>query len=193
MGQRCRGRVDRNRRQNVDRGPSADFPDSLCRGCPWLDRRGEVFSTQTRTRCPDQFRLGRSDMPIPLSVAYSATKHAIKGFTDGLRNESMQEELPISVTLIKPSAIDTQFFDHAKTEMGGMGKSTGSSLCAGSRGSRDNTRFPASETRFPPRCDRRFRGSGGTDGAGICRPAAIVDEAFRSRRFRPYARCGFPA
>ncbi|WP_404864571.1 SDR family NAD(P)-dependent oxidoreductase [Georhizobium sp. MAB10] len=66
-----------------------------------------------------------SDMPIPLSVAYSATKHAIKGFTDGLRNELMQEELPISVTLIKPSAIDTRFFDHAKTEMGGMGKAPG--------------------------------------------------------------------
>jgi short-subunit dehydrogenase len=66
-----------------------------------------------------------SDMPSPLSVAYSATKHAIKGFTDGLRIELMQEELPISVTLIKPSAIDTRFFDHAKTEMGGMGKAPG--------------------------------------------------------------------
>lgn len=66
-----------------------------------------------------------SDMPMLLSVAYSATKHAIKGFTDGLRVEMMQEKLPISVTLIKPSGIDTRFFDHAKTNMGGMGKAPG--------------------------------------------------------------------
>ena len=65
------------------------------------------------------------DMPMPLSVAYSATKHAVKGFTDGLRVEIMQEELPISVTLIKPSSIDTRFFDHAKSEMGGLGKAPG--------------------------------------------------------------------
>ncbi|RYG57667.1 MAG: SDR family NAD(P)-dependent oxidoreductase, partial [Alphaproteobacteria bacterium] len=67
-----------------------------------------------------------SDIPQMLSVAYSASKHAIKGFTDGLRVELMQEELPISVTLIKPSAIDTRFFDHAKTNMGGMGQAPGS-------------------------------------------------------------------
>ncbi|HEV7346320.1 MAG TPA: SDR family oxidoreductase [Devosia sp.] len=66
-----------------------------------------------------------SDMPQMLSVAYSATKHAIKGFTDGLRVELGQEGLPISVTLIKPSSIDTRFFDHAKTNMGGMGKAPG--------------------------------------------------------------------
>jgi len=65
------------------------------------------------------------DMPIPLSVAYSATKHAVKGFTDGLRLELMNEGLPVSVTLIKPSAIDTRFFDHAKSEMGGLGKAPG--------------------------------------------------------------------
>lgn len=65
------------------------------------------------------------DIPMPLSVAYSATKHAVKGFTDGLRIELMQEGLPISVTLIKPSAVDTKFFDHAKSEMGGIGKAPG--------------------------------------------------------------------
>lgn len=66
-----------------------------------------------------------SDIPQILSVAYSASKHAIKGFTDGLRVELQREDLPISVTLIKPSAIDTRFFDHAKTNLGGMGKAPG--------------------------------------------------------------------
>lgn len=67
-----------------------------------------------------------SDMPMMLSVAYSASKHAIKGFTDGLRVELEEEGVPVSVTLIKPSSIDTPFFDHAKSNMGGMGKAPGS-------------------------------------------------------------------
>jgi short-subunit dehydrogenase len=65
------------------------------------------------------------DIPMPLSVAYSATKHAVKGFTDGLRVELMQAGLPISVTLIKPSSIDTRFFDHNKSNMGGLGVAPG--------------------------------------------------------------------
>ena len=42
-----------------------------------------------------------------LQTQYSASKHAVKGFTDGLRMELERDGAPISVTLIKPSAIDT--------------------------------------------------------------------------------------
>jgi short-subunit dehydrogenase len=55
-----------------------------------------------------------SDMALPLQGMYSATKHAVKGFTDALRIELKEEGAPISVTLIKPSAIDTPFPHHAK-------------------------------------------------------------------------------
>jgi len=55
-----------------------------------------------------------SDRAIPLQGAYSASKHAVKGFTDALRMELEEEGAPISVTLIKPSAIDTPYFQHAK-------------------------------------------------------------------------------
>jgi NAD(P)-dependent dehydrogenase (short-subunit alcohol dehydrogenase family) len=58
-----------------------------------------------------------SDRAIPLQGAYSASKHAIKGFTDALRMELEEEKAPISVTLIKPSAIDTPYFKHAKNYM----------------------------------------------------------------------------
>jgi short-subunit dehydrogenase len=58
-----------------------------------------------------------SDRAIPLQGAYSAAKHAIKGFTDALRMELEEEHAPISVTLIKPSAIDTPYFEHAKNYM----------------------------------------------------------------------------
>lgn len=55
-----------------------------------------------------------SDVALPLQGMYSATKHAVKGFTDALRIELKEEGAPISVTLIKPSAIDTPFPHHAK-------------------------------------------------------------------------------
>ena len=58
-----------------------------------------------------------SDRAIPLQGAYSASKHAVKGFTDALRMELDEEKAPISVTLIKPSSIDTPYFQHAKNYM----------------------------------------------------------------------------
>jgi short-subunit dehydrogenase len=58
-----------------------------------------------------------SDRAIPLQGTYSASKHAIKGFTDALRMELEEEGAPVSVSLIKPSAIDTPYFQHAKNYM----------------------------------------------------------------------------
>ncbi|EJF08778.1 MULTISPECIES: SDR family oxidoreductase [Pontibacter] len=55
-----------------------------------------------------------SDMGIPMQGMYSATKHAVKGFTDSLRIELEEDEAPVSVTLIKPSGINTPYPDHAK-------------------------------------------------------------------------------
>jgi len=48
---------------------------------------------------------------------YSASKHAVKGFTDALRMEVEEANAPISVTLVKPSAIDTPFPQHAGNYM----------------------------------------------------------------------------
>jgi short-subunit dehydrogenase len=58
-----------------------------------------------------------SDRAISLQGTYSASKHAVKGFTDALRMELEIDKLPISVTLIKPSAIDTPYTQHAKNYM----------------------------------------------------------------------------
>lgn len=54
-----------------------------------------------------------SDVPIPLQGPYVAAKHALQGFTNTLRLELAHDKAPISVTLIKPSAIATPFSDHA--------------------------------------------------------------------------------
>jgi short-subunit dehydrogenase len=58
-----------------------------------------------------------SDRAVPLQGMYSASKHAVKGFTDSFRVELEEEGAPISVTLIKPAAIDTMFIEHAKNFM----------------------------------------------------------------------------
>jgi len=58
-----------------------------------------------------------SDRAIPLQGAYSASKHAVKAFTDTLRMEIDEAGLPIAVSLIKPASIDTPFFEHARTYM----------------------------------------------------------------------------
>ncbi len=59
-----------------------------------------------------------SDRAIPIQGMYCASKHAVKGFTDALRMELEYDEAPISVTLIKPSAIDTPYKEHAKNYLG---------------------------------------------------------------------------
>jgi short-subunit dehydrogenase len=58
-----------------------------------------------------------SDRAIPLQGPYSASKHAVKGFTDALRMEVEADGAPVSITLIKPGSIDTPYTRHAKNYM----------------------------------------------------------------------------
>jgi short-subunit dehydrogenase len=76
--------------------------------CRHLRRRGGALINMGSTA---------SDRAIPLPGVYSASKHAIKGFTDALRMELEEERAPISVTLIKPGAIDTPYTQHARNYM----------------------------------------------------------------------------
>lgn len=55
-----------------------------------------------------------SDRAFPLQGAYSASKHAVKGFTEALRMELEHDGIPISVTLVKPAAIATPYSEHAR-------------------------------------------------------------------------------
>ena len=56
-----------------------------------------------------------SDRAIPLQGIYSASKAAVKGYTDALRMELEHDRIPISVTLVKPSAINTPYPEHARS------------------------------------------------------------------------------
>ncbi len=55
-----------------------------------------------------------SDAPLPIQGVYSASKHAVKGFTNALRMELMREQAPITVSLIKPAAVDSPSSKHAR-------------------------------------------------------------------------------
>lgn len=57
---------------------------------------------------------GVSDRAVPIQGTYSASKHAVKGFTDALRMELEHDGSPVSVTLIKPAGINTPYTVHAK-------------------------------------------------------------------------------
>ncbi|NEX62262.1 SDR family oxidoreductase [Noviherbaspirillum galbum] len=58
-----------------------------------------------------------SDRAVPLLGAYSASKHAVKGFTESFRVELEEQGVPVSVTLVKPASIDTMLVSHAKNYM----------------------------------------------------------------------------
>jgi short-subunit dehydrogenase len=65
-----------------------------------------------------------SDIAIPLQAIYSASKHAVKGWTDALRMELEYAEAPVSVTLIKPGPIDTPYTEHAQNYLPDQPKHT---------------------------------------------------------------------
>jgi short-subunit dehydrogenase len=59
-----------------------------------------------------------SDAVIPLQGMYSASKHAVKGFTDALRVEvELVDRAPVAVVLIQPTAVDTPYPEHAANYM----------------------------------------------------------------------------
>ena len=62
-----------------------------------------------------------SDRAMIYQGPYSASKHAAKAITDALRMELAAEGRPVSVTLIKPGAVDTPYMEHARSHMGSAG------------------------------------------------------------------------
>ena len=59
-----------------------------------------------------------SEEVVPLQGMYSASKHAVKGFTDALRIEiELLDKSPVSITLIQPTAVNTPFPHNAKNYM----------------------------------------------------------------------------
>jgi short-subunit dehydrogenase len=55
-----------------------------------------------------------SEAVAPLQGIYTASKHAVKAFTDALRIELRHDNAPIAITLIRPSSTNTPINDRAK-------------------------------------------------------------------------------
>ena len=61
------------------------------------------------------------ELAIPYQGAYCAAKFAVKGFTEAFRRETEAKRQPISLSLIKPAAINTLFMEHARNLIGSTG------------------------------------------------------------------------
>lgn len=58
-----------------------------------------------------------SEMTPPVLGIYSASKHAIKAFTDSLRVEVNNQNLPVQICLIRPTSIATPMPEHSKNNL----------------------------------------------------------------------------
>ena len=61
------------------------------------------------------------ELAIPFQGTYCASKFALKGFTEAFRRELMAERSRISISLIKPAAMDTLFMEHSRNLLGAVG------------------------------------------------------------------------
>lgn len=105
-------------------GPLADVPVQDERKLFETNYWGVVYGSRIaldhlRTRGGALINIGSvlSDRAFPLQGAYSASKAAVKAYTDTLRMELEEQNCPVAVTLIQPTAIATPFPEHARNYM----------------------------------------------------------------------------
>lgn len=55
---------------------------------------------------------------LPLQSAYSASKHAVSGLVESLRVEFAHDHVPVSITEVQPSGVNTPLFDKSLTRLG---------------------------------------------------------------------------
>ena len=54
---------------------------------------------------------------VPLQSAYSTTKYGLRGFTEAVRSELINERSSVHVTMVHPPAVNTPFYSHAGSVM----------------------------------------------------------------------------
>lgn len=55
-------------------------------------------------------------LAVPRQTAYSSSKFAVRGFTEGLRSEMIEAGHPVKVTYVCPSSVRSAVFRHAMTD-----------------------------------------------------------------------------
>lgn len=76
---------------------------------PYLERSGGTLITIASIA---------SDIPSPILGAYAASKHAVKAYIESLRIELTTAGSAVTITLVKPSGVDTPIGQHAANHMG---------------------------------------------------------------------------
>lgn len=59
-----------------------------------------------------------ADLPLPLMSAYTAAKHALRGFVDALRIELRAAGSPVEISLVEPGPVDTPFWRNVASVTG---------------------------------------------------------------------------
>ena len=54
---------------------------------------------------------------VPLQSAYSTTKYGLRGFTEAVRAELVNDRSAVHVTMVHPPAVNTPFYSHAGSVM----------------------------------------------------------------------------
>ena len=54
---------------------------------------------------------------VPLQSAYSTTKHGLRGFTEVLRAELLNDRSAVHVTMVHPPSVNTPFYSHTGSVM----------------------------------------------------------------------------
>ncbi len=54
---------------------------------------------------------------VPLQSAYSATKYAVRGFTEAVRSELIHDGSAVHLTMVHPPSVNTPFYNHAESHM----------------------------------------------------------------------------
>ena len=54
---------------------------------------------------------------VPLQSAYSTSKYGVRGFTEAIRTELIDQGSQVHVTMVHPPAVNTPFYNHAESHM----------------------------------------------------------------------------
>ncbi len=122
------GRIDTwiNNAAVNEHAPVADMTIEEIERIVQVDLMGQIYGMKAALTPMRRQRAGTiinvasiaAQRALPLHAPYVASKHGIAGFTETLRMELMHERMPIGVTMIMPSFIDTPLFLNARSKIG---------------------------------------------------------------------------
>ena len=106
-------------------GKFTDVPDDAFRRVIDVNLHGTVNGTRialARMKPRDrgtiiQVLSAISYRGVPLQSAYSTTKYGLRGFTEAVRAELVNDRSAVHVTMVHPPAVNTPFYSHAGSVM----------------------------------------------------------------------------